>query len=67
MMKLLSSAMNSSAQRDTTSIYGQRSTSMVTLTSMCAAVAIVASVSILVGYPFLQKYFVSGVISVEPS
>ena len=61
MMKLLSSAMNSGAQRDASSIYGQTSTSMVTPTSMRAAVTVVASVPILVVYPFLQKYFVSGV------
>lgn len=61
MMKLLSSAMNSSSQRDAASIYGQGTTSMVTPTSMRAAVTVVASVPILVVYPFLQKYFVSGV------
>lgn len=61
MMKLLSSAMNSSAQRDGASMYGQGNVSMVTPTSMRAAVTVVASVPILVVYPFLQKYFVSGV------
>lgn len=61
MMKLLSSAMNSSAQRDGASMYGQGNVSMVTPTSMRAAVTVVASVPILAVYPFLQKYFVSGV------
>lgn len=63
MMKLLSSAMNSGAQRDNASIYTQSTTvSMVTPASMRSAVTIVASVPILVVYPFLQKYFVKGVM-----
>ena len=58
MMKLLSSAMQSG--RDLSSIYGngQQVANTVTPTSIRAAVTIVASVPILIVYPFLQKYFV---------
>lgn len=61
MMKLLSSAMQSG--RDLSSIYGngQQVANTVTPTSIRAAVTIVASVPILIVYPFLQKYFVKGV------
>lgn len=62
MMKLLASAMNSGAKRDPSAMYNASSTiSTVTPTSMRAAVTVVASVPILVVYPFLQKYFVKGV------
>ncbi len=61
MMKLLSSAMGS-ASKDATSIFSQTTvTQTVTPTSMRAAVTVVASLPILVVYPFLQKYFVNGV------
>ena len=62
MMKLLSSAMQSG--RDMSSIYGsenQMVANTITPTSIRAAVTIVASVPILVVYPFMQKYFVKGV------
>lgn len=61
MMKLLSSAMQSG--RDNSSIFGngQQMANTVTPTSIRAAVTIVASVPILVVYPFMQKYFVKGV------
>ena len=61
MMKLLSSATQSG--RDMSSIYGgnQQVANTVTPTSIRAAVTIVASVPILVVYPFMQKYFVKGV------
>ncbi len=61
MMKLLSSAMQSG--RDNSSMFGQESqvANTITPTSIRAAVTIVASVPILVVYPFLQKYFVKGV------
>lgn len=62
MMKLLSAAMNSGAQRDASSMYAEGAVSMVTPTSMRAAVTVVASVPILMVYPFLQKYFVKGVM-----
>lgn len=61
MMKLLSSA--SQSGRDNSSIFGQEAqvANTITPTSIRAAVTIVASVPILVVYPFLQKYFVKGV------
>lgn len=61
MMKLLSSATQSG--RDYSSMFGEQSevANTVTPTSIRAAVTIVASVPILVVYPFLQKYFVKGV------
>lgn len=61
MMKLLSSAMQSG--RDLSSVFGagQQVANTITPTSIRAAVTIVASVPILVVYPFMQKYFVKGV------
>lgn len=60
MMKLLSSAMQSG--RDNSSIFGnEQMANTITPTSIRAAVTIVASVPILVVYPFMQKYFVKGV------
>ncbi len=59
MMKMLSSAMNSGSGD---AIYGESTTSnTITPTSIRAAVTIVASVPILIVYPFLQKYFAKGV------
>ncbi len=62
MMKLLSSSMQTG--RDTSSVYGNNSqqANIITPVSIRAAVTIVASVPILVVYPFLQKYFVKGVM-----
>ena len=62
MMKLLSSATQSG--RDLSSVYGngQQVANTITPTSIRAAVTIVASAPILVVYPFLQKYFVKGVM-----
>ena len=57
MMKLLSSAMNQG--RDVNSQINSNNT--MTPTSMRAAVTVVASVPILLVYPFLQKYFIKGV------
>lgn len=61
MMKLLSSSMQTG--RDESSIFGSgdQVTNTITPASIRAAVTIVASVPILVVYPFLQKYFVKGV------
>ena len=60
MMKLLSSSMQTG--RDESSIFGSdQVTNTVTPASIRSAVTIVASVPILVVYPFLQKYFVKGV------
>ena len=63
MMKMLSAAMSSGSSRDAASIYGQTAGAVqsVTPVSMRAAVTVVASVPILLVYPFLQKYFVKGV------
>lgn len=62
MMKLLASA--SSSARDNSSMYGEaaQQANIVTPMSIRAAVTVVASVPILVVYPFLQKYFVKGVM-----
>lgn len=62
MMKLLSSSMN--AGRGTSAIYSAESNAganIITPVSIRAAVTVVASVPILVVYPFVQKYFVKGV------
>ena len=62
MMKLLSSSMQTG--RDTSSIYGNNNqqANIITPASIRSAVTIVASVPILIVYPFLQKYFVKGVM-----
>jgi len=66
MMKLLSSSMNQGAKRSDVGAMLQQgqtlSVNMVTPASMRSAVTVVASVPILVVYPFLQKYFVKGVM-----
>lgn len=62
MMKLLSSAMNAATERTGADIFGSGSNqlaNMVTPVSMRAAITVVASVPILIVYPFLQKYFVN--------
>ncbi|WP_163195208.1 carbohydrate ABC transporter permease [Clostridium thermarum] len=64
MMKMLSSAMNAASQRSQQAIFGQGTTTVVntvTPASMQAAVTVVASLPIIMVYPFLQKYFVKGV------
>ncbi|MCL6601553.1 MAG: carbohydrate ABC transporter permease [Paenibacillus sp.] len=63
LMKLLSSTMNSNSNPNVAAGIGMDQNSaqaMVTPISIRAAVTIVASVPILVVYPFLQKYFVVG-------
>ncbi|MBB3129246.1 putative aldouronate transport system permease protein [Paenibacillus rhizosphaerae] len=63
LMKLLSSSMNSNSNPNVAAGAGmtqESAVSMVTPLSIRAAVTIVASVPILVVYPFLQKYFVVG-------
>lgn len=58
MMKILSSSMQSGVrQPDYTTL--ERTQSMVTPNSLRAAMTVVATVPILVVYPFLQKYFVT--------
>lgn len=64
MMKLLSSAMNAAGSKSQDAIFSSGKsaiTETVTPASMQAAVTVVASVPILMVYPFLQKYFVNGV------
>ena len=62
MMKLLSSAMSSATDRSAAAIFGgNQYINTVTPVSMRAAITVVASVPILLVYPFLQKYFVKGV------
>lgn len=60
MMKLISSA--SQSGRDASSMYGDAAAQANTITpaAIRAAVTVVAAVPILIVYPFLQKYFVSG-------
>lgn len=62
MMKLLASAMNAATDRTGADIFGSggnQLANMVTPVSMRAAITVVASVPILIVYPFLQKYFVN--------
>jgi putative aldouronate transport system permease protein len=63
MMKLLSSAMNAGSKSQDAIYNSGKSaiTETVTPASMQAAVTVVASLPILLVYPFLQKYFVNGV------
>ncbi len=61
MMKMLAAAMNSGTEKSAHAIYNKTYNS-VTPASIRAAVTIVASVPILLVYPFLQKYFVKGVM-----
>jgi putative aldouronate transport system permease protein len=59
MMKILSSSMQSGVRQPDYLAQSQQSRSMVTPNSLRAAMTIVATVPILVVYPFLQKYFVT--------
>lgn len=61
LMKLLSSSMNANSNPSVAHGVGAgQQTSLVTPLSIRAAVTIVASVPILLVYPFMQKYFVVG-------
>lgn len=60
LMKLLSSSMNSNANPSMSSTAAKDLATMVTPLSIRAAITIVASVPILVVYPFLQRHFVAG-------
>ena len=59
MMKILSSSMQSGVRQPDYLTSSQQSRSMVTPNSLRAAMTMVATVPILVVYPFLQKYFVT--------
>ena len=60
LMKLLSSSMNANSNPSVANGVGMENATQVTPLSIRAAVTIVASVPILVVYPFMQKYFVVG-------
>ncbi|MNJ39828.1 L-arabinose transport system permease protein AraQ [compost metagenome] len=60
LMKLLSSSMNANSNPSVANGVGMEHVSQVTPISIRAAVTIVASVPILMVYPFMQKYFVVG-------
>lgn len=64
MMKMLAASMSATANRSADAIYnaGQGASNTVTPVSIRAAITVVASVPILAVYPFLQKYFVKGVM-----
>ncbi len=65
LMKLLSSSLRqatSSASSGGFNVNEAKSQNMVTPISIRAAITIVASVPILVVYPFLQKHFVAGLV-----
>jgi putative aldouronate transport system permease protein len=59
MMKILSSSMQSGVRQPDYLAESQQQRSMVTPNSLRAAMTMVATVPILVVYPFLQKYFVT--------
>jgi putative aldouronate transport system permease protein len=63
MMKMLSASMNSGSNRNAAAVFGNTTNAgdSVTPVAIRAAVTVVASVPILIVYPFLQKYFVKGV------
>lgn len=60
LMKLLSSSMNANSNPAVSNGVGAEFVSQVTPISIRAAVTVVASVPILMVYPFMQKYFVVG-------
>lgn len=60
LMKLISSSMNANSNPSVQNGVGTQNMSLVTPVSIRAAITIVASVPILLVYPFMQKYFVVG-------
>lgn len=60
LMKLISSSMNANSNPAVANGVGAQNVSLVTPVSIRAAITIVASVPILLVYPFMQKYFVVG-------
>lgn len=61
MMKMISASMNAGTNKSGSEIYGGVKINTVTPVSIRAAVTVVASLPIIVVYPFLQKYFVQGI------
>lgn len=63
MMKMISASMSAGTNRSADAIFAnQTMVDSVTPVSIRAAVTVVASVPIIIVYPFLQKYFVNGVM-----
>lgn len=63
MMKMLAASMSATASRASDAIYtGASGGNQVTPVSIRAAITVVAALPILMVYPFLQKYFVKGVM-----
>ncbi|MGG4220487.1 carbohydrate ABC transporter permease [Paenibacillus jamilae] len=60
LMKLLSSSMNANSNPSVANGVGMQNATQVTPISIRAAVTVVASIPILIVYPFMQKYFVVG-------
>ena len=60
MMKILSSSMQSGVRQPDYMASSMQTRSMVTPNSLRAAMTMVATVPILIVYPFLQKYFIKG-------
>ncbi|ADM69492.1 L-arabinose transport system permease protein AraQ [Paenibacillus polymyxa E681] len=60
LMKLLSSSMNANSNPSVANGVGMQNATQVTPVSIRAAITVVASIPILVVYPFMQKYFVVG-------
>jgi len=60
LIRLLSSTVNSNANPSISSTAAKDTATLITPLSIRAAITIVASVPILVVYPFLQRHFVSG-------
>ncbi|QJD84014.1 carbohydrate ABC transporter permease [Cohnella herbarum] len=60
LMRLMSSTVNSNANPSLSSTAARDTATMITPLSIRAAITMVASVPILVVYPFLQRHFVSG-------
>jgi len=60
LMRLLSSSMNSNSNPSLSSTAAKDTATMITPLSIRAAITMVASIPILVVYPFLQRHFVSG-------
>ena len=62
MMKILSSSMQSGVRQPDYMASSMQTRSMVTPNSLRAAMTMVATVPILIVYPFLQKYYIKGIV-----